>query len=108
MFSYLRLSKVYFKRHYKKISGCPDICLPSKKKAVFIDGDFWHGWKFKETEKRLPDSYWREKIQSNIKRDSKNRFLLKKQGWSVLRVWEHDLEKNPEKTLGKIKEFLEN
>ena len=106
VFKYLKHEKIYFQKHYKKAIGNPDIALPRKKKAVFIDGDFWHGWKFKERLKKLPRVYWREKIKKNIKRDEQNRRLLRRSGWKILRVWGHELKKNEEKTLGKIKEFL--
>ena len=46
VYRYLRKQGVYFQKHYKKAPGSPDIALPKKKIAVFIDGDFWHGWRF--------------------------------------------------------------
>lgn len=105
MFSKLRVRRVYFRKHYRKAAGNPDIALPKQKKAVFIDGDFWHGYKYDGFEKRLPLS-WRVKIKSNIRRDAKNRSKLRKRGWKVLRIWEHELEKNFDKTIEKIVEFL--
>lgn len=105
-FSYLRKNKIYFQRHYRRISGNPDIAIPSKKKAVFIDGDFWHGWRFDKEKSRLPEVFWIPKIEANIKRDRKNRGKLRKAGWQVLRVWEHEFEKGPEKTFAKIANFL--
>lgn len=102
----MRRRKIYFQRHYKKAPGSPDIALPSLKKAVFINGDFWHGWKFKETEHRLPNRYWKDKIAGNVKRDRRNRLKLKKMGWSIMKVWEHDIEKNKEKVAAKIINFL--
>lgn len=42
VFRYLRKQGIYFQKHYKKASGRPDIALPRKKKAVFIDGDFYN------------------------------------------------------------------
>jgi DNA mismatch endonuclease (patch repair protein) len=109
VFKYLRKNKIYFQKHYKKAPGKPDIAIPSRKIAVLIDGDFWHGWRFKEWRDKLPSIYWIPKIESNIKRDRRNIALLKKQGWKVLRVWEHDLvPKKRERTLHKIAEFLKN
>ena len=84
VFRELRKRKIYFQRHYKKCAGNPDIALPGKKIAIFIDGDFWHGYNFKKTKSRLPKKYWQEKIQSNIQRDRKNVVELKKEGWQVL------------------------
>lgn len=106
VFRYLRKEKVHFQPYYKKAPGKPDIALPRKKKAVFIDGDFWHGWKFGETGKRLPARYWRRKILKNMERDRKNRAKLRREGWRVLRVWEHELNRNERKALEKIRAFL--
>lgn len=106
VFCELRKRKIYFQKHYKKTAGSPDIAFPKKKIAIFIDGDFWHGRYFLKDEKRLPKKYWREKIKSNILRDKRNRAKLKKQGWKVLRIWEHKVIKEPTKTVGKISNFL--
>jgi DNA mismatch endonuclease (patch repair protein) len=93
VFRELRRLGIYFQKHYKRAPGSPDIALPRKKIAVFIDGDFWHGYRFDKKKSRLPKKYWRAKIEGNIKRDRKNSLLLRKAGWKVLRVWEHEIEK---------------
>lgn len=105
VFRFLRENNVYFQKHYDRAPGKPDIALPRKKKAVFIDGDFWHGRDYQVRKNKLPQ-YWILKISANIERDKKNRRLLRLQGWEVLRVWELDLEKKKEKTLNKIYHFL--
>lgn len=91
VFRELRRRGIYFQKHYNRAPGKPDIALPRKKIAVFIDGDFWHGWQFFKNKKRLPKKYWVKKIEGNIVRDRKNRRILKKQGWKVLRIWEHEI-----------------
>ncbi|NTW23021.1 very short patch repair endonuclease [Candidatus Falkowbacteria bacterium] len=106
VFSYLRKNKIYFQKHYDKVKGRPDIAVPSKKLAVFIDGDFWHGYRFEKLQGRIPKEYWREKILANMARDKKNRVVLRRDGWQLLRVWEHQLKKSTERTLEKIKDFL--
>ena len=108
VFCGLRKKKIYFRAHYKPVIGNPDVALPKKKIAIFIDGDFWHGYKFSEFKKRLPKKYWLPKIEANVKRDSKNREALRKSGWKALRVWEHEIEKNPEKAIEKIINFLKS
>lgn len=105
-FAHLRKRKVYFRQHYAKAAGKPDISVPSKKIAVFIDGDFWHGYGFAKWRRRIPKEYWREKIASNIARDAKNRRALRRQGWKVMRVWGHEIARRPEKALAKIEAFL--
>lgn len=106
VFRELRKRGLYFQRHYKKVSGKPDIALPRSKKAVFIDGDFWHGYGFSKTKHRLPAGFWVEKIEKNIARDTKNRRKIKKDGWRVLRVWEHEIESDFNNTVNKIESFL--
>lgn len=106
VFGELCKRKIYFKRHYKKAIGNPDIALPRKKKAIFLDGDFWHGYNFSKNKKRLPKKYWIKKIEDNIKRDRRNRLKLKKEGWKVLRIWEHEIQKKKNELIEKIINFL--
>lgn len=106
VFRELRRHGIYFQKHYNKAPGKPDIALPRKKIAVFIDGDFWHGYRFSMTKIRLPKKYWQEKIEGNIKRDRTNRIKLRKHGWRVLRIWEHDVVKKQELTLNRIIDFM--
>ena len=73
------------------VHGKPDFVFRSLKAAIFVDGCFWHGCK---TCKRTPKSntgYWDNKIERNRKRDRAVSARLRKDGWRVLRVWEHQL-----------------
>lgn len=106
VFKALKNNKLRFRKHYSKLPGKPDIVHLEKKVAIFIDGDFWHGWKFTKWKERIPKNYWQAKIQNNIIRDKRNRLRLKSQGWKVLRIWEHQLEKNLDASIKKIIDFL--
>lgn len=106
VFSQLRKRSIYFQKHYKKAIGSPDIALPSKKIAVFIDGDFWHGYKFKKQRQRLPEKYWVKKINTNVLRDKEVNRRLKKEGWKILRIWEHSVRRNTAQTIYRIEKFL--
>ena len=106
IFRELRKRKIYFQKHYKKVTGSPDIAFPKKKIAIFVDGDFWHGRNFSKTKNRLPRKYWRQKIESNLIRDRKNLAKLKRQGWRVLRIWESGIIKNPRLAIEKIVDFI--
>lgn len=109
VFTYLRKERIYFQRHYKRAEGTPDLALPKKKKACFIDGDFWHGRKIDELIlKRGTDDYWSQKILRNIERDKKQRKTLRENGWSVLTVWESDINRKRTRalTMELIKNFL--
>ena len=109
VFSYLRKSHVYFQRHYSRAIGNPDIALPRKKRAVFVDGDFWHGRNYQKVlAKHEPDSYWIKKITRNIERDKEQRAALRDEGWQLLVVWESDVlrKSTRQQELEKIKAFL--
>ena len=69
----------------------PDIVFPGPQVAVFVDGCFWHGC---QEHRSLPTSnakFWREKIEGTIERDKQQVAWLGEAGWTVLRVWEHDV-----------------
>lgn len=108
VFKELRKKGVYFQKHYKRIAGTPDIALPRKKLAVFIDGDFWHGYEYSKWKKRLSSKYWKNKLERNIKRDKLTFNKLKKLGWKTLRVWEHEIQDNLETTVERVSSFLLN
>ncbi|HEX5456229.1 MAG TPA: very short patch repair endonuclease [Candidatus Saccharimonadales bacterium] len=109
VFKYLRQHKIYFQKHYSKVPGKPDVALPRKKKAVFVDGDFWHGRDYKRLFRTRPKSdYWIGKIKYNMERDLKNRKFLKDNDWQILTVWETDIKrkKTQNEELEKIAKFL--
>ena len=91
-----------YRIHYK-LPGKPDIVYVSKKIAIFIDGDFWHGYNWKKLGKVPPKKYWQGKIEKNIARAKKYYRMIRKEGWAVLRIWEHDIKNNPEKCIRKVK-----
>lgn len=111
VFRFLRQHGIYFQRHYRRVKGCPDIALPRKKRAVFIDGGFWHGYDFEKRREKLLKAdqyYWIQKIERNVERDLEQRTALIESGWRVHQVWEHDLTKKSvrDATLEGIREFL--
>lgn len=94
VFRELRRRGVYFQKHYKSPACNADVALPSRKKAVFIDGDFWHGYRFSSRKSKLPKRYWLPKIEENIRRDRRTRARLRRIGWGVLHIWEHEVKKD--------------
>jgi DNA mismatch endonuclease (patch repair protein) len=79
-----------FRKHVKALPGRPDAVFPKEKIAVFIDGDFWHGYRLPAWEHKLSD-FWREKIRANRERDRKNFLKLRRMGWQVIRIWQHQI-----------------
>ena len=97
----LKENKIDFKKH-KPILGIPDAFIEPNI-CIFADGDYWHGWKYLHGEdmskyKHLNDDHFEKIIQN----DKKVTEQLKKDGYNVLRFWEHEIKKDPEKCLQKI------
>lgn len=82
-----------FRKHLKALPGQPDVVFTKAKVAVFIDGDFWHGYRFPTWEHKVSD-FWKTKISKNRERDAKNYRRLRDMGWKVIRLWQHDLERD--------------
>ena len=69
----------------------PDFVFPTLKLAVFVDGCFWHSCPKHSVSPASNAGFWAEKFDYNRRRDQLVTRLLRKQGWVVVRVWEHDL-----------------
>ena len=100
----LRKNKIRYRR-FPKVFGSPDFVV-EKKVMVFCDGDFWHGYQY-DKKKKLPKKFWRDKIERNMERDRKVSRTLRRDGWSVIRIWEHDIEKRPAACLRRIKKIID-
>lgn len=106
VFAFLRKKGMEFKTHYSILVGKPDIVFPKEKKAIFIDSDFWHGWQYPRWKLRLTTDFWIEKIDANRRRDAKVNRILKREGWKILRIWEHNLSRKKEDSFRRITKFL--
>jgi DNA mismatch endonuclease (patch repair protein) len=76
--------------HARDLPGRPDFVFRKEKVVVFVDGDFWHGWHFSQWRNKLSEK-WDAKIDGNRRRDVRNHLLLRRMGWKVVRLWEHQL-----------------
>lgn len=101
-----RLNKITGWRRNFKLIGTPDFVFPKSRLTVFVDGCFWHGHPVKCRVPRGNRSYWMDKINANKARDKKVNKALRRLGWSVLRIWEHEVGKPS--TAEKIKRHLAN
>ena len=82
-----------FRKHCSSLFGRPDLTFIASRVVVFVDGDYWHGWRFPAWKEKLP-SYWQDKIKGNRKRDQYNFRRLRRDGWLVVRIWEHELKRD--------------
>lgn len=90
-----------FRKHVKELPGTPDLVFSKAKLAVFIDGDFWHGYRFPVWKDKISE-FWQKKINLNRERDQKNFKKLRNLGWKVLRLWKHQIKKAPDRCIHKI------
>jgi DNA mismatch endonuclease (patch repair protein) len=90
-----------YRLHVGSLPGKPDIVFPKAKVVVFVDGDFWHGWRFAQWEHKL-QPYWRDKIAGNRRRDRLNFQRLRRQGWTVIRLWEHDVKRDAQACVERV------
>jgi DNA mismatch endonuclease (patch repair protein) len=99
-----------FRKNVGTLPGKPDVVFARQRVIVFCDGDFWHGknWVSRRMKLRYGHNakYWVAKIKTNIARDRKNNRILRKKGWTVLRLWESDILKNTDKVAQSIKKIV--
>ena len=80
-----------FRKHVKDLPGKPDVVFRKVRVAVFVDGDFWHGYRFPTWEDKVSD-FWKKKINRNRERDAANHRKLRQMEWTVIRLWQHEVE----------------
>jgi DNA mismatch endonuclease (patch repair protein) len=97
----LRKRGLKFRRHVRSLPGRPDIVFRDDRLVIFVDGDFWHGWRLPVWEHKL-SKFWREKLRANRARDARNIRRLRTSGWRVVRVWQHEITRDPEKCVRRI------
>jgi DNA mismatch endonuclease (patch repair protein) len=79
-----------YRLHRRDLPGTPDLAFISKRKAVFVNGCFWHLHEGCRLAK-IPltrRGYWVPKLLRNRGRDARNIDALHEMGWAVLTVWE--------------------
>ena len=95
-----------FRKHLRTLPGTPDVVFPTARVAIFIDGDFWHGYDFDSWRHTL-SAFWSTKIQRNIQRDTDNHRALRDQGWIVIRLWQHDIDRHFDTSIQQIASTLD-
>lgn len=102
----LRKTGLRFRTHDARLPGKPDFVFPSKRLAVFVDGDFWHGHQWRERKHQSIDAqlarvrnrkYWLRKISRNFMRDFRTTASLLDSGWRVLRIWESTIRRGKDR-----------
>lgn len=82
--------KLRYRLHRRTEGVLVDIVFVSARVAVFVDGCFWHGCPKHATYPKSNQGYWLPKLAENRERDKRQTAKLRRMGWRVIRVWEHD------------------
>jgi len=80
-------------RRNQSLFGKPDFTFRHQHSVVFVDGCFWHCC---PNHSKIPASnrtFWLKKLTANKERDQLVTKTLRKQGWRVIRLWEHELKR---------------
>jgi DNA mismatch endonuclease (patch repair protein) len=75
---------------------------------MFVDGCFWHSCPQHATKPKNNAVFWRKKLAANKSRDLLVSRTLRKAGWRVLRIWEHELRpRNRDRCLKRLRRFID-
>lgn len=102
LFQELKRRRIYFAPHVDTMVGKPDIVFRRKKVAVFVDSDFWHGHPDRYPPPKSNVEYWTAKVERNRRRDAEVNAALAEKGWTVIRLWEHDIKRSFEMCVERV------
>ena len=106
--SALHIKGLRFRKNVTKLIGKPDIVFHKKKIVVFLDSCFWHKCPYHFNIPQTNSEYWIPKLERNKKRAKEVNQKLKKEGWTVLRFWEHQVKNDFENVIEKIYSVVKN
>jgi len=97
-----------YRKNDRGLPGSPDLSFRGAMLAVFVDGDFWHGWDWRSARERIRTNrdYWVPKIERNIERDRETDAKLARMGWKSLRFWEWQVKEDPDGCLRDITDSI--
>lgn len=100
---------IRFCLHDKSLPGRLDIVIKKYKLAIFVDGEFWHGFDWKTNRERIKSNrlFWTPKIERNMQKDERVNRALRDMGYTVFRFWSQDVLKKLPTVLNQIELFLE-
>jgi len=99
-----RNKKLRFMVHGSSCLVRPDFLFREQQIVLFVDGEFWHGHPTRAKIPQARHEWWRAKIEGNKKRDRLQNRLLRENGWTVIRIWQHELTpKHRAKALRKLR-----
>jgi len=98
---------IRFRIHRKDLPGKPDITIKKYRLAIFVDGDFWHGFEWEKRKPKTNEGFWIPKIERNMQRDRFVNATLNEMGYTVMRFWEHEINKNLKACVNQVALYIE-
>jgi len=100
---------IRYRINNKKLPGKPDVSIQKYKLAIFIDGEFWHGYNWNEQKETINSNrgFWIPKIERNIQRDNEVNQLLTDMDYTVFRFWERDIKTDLDKCINDVLIYLD-
>ena len=92
----------------KKLPGKPDVSIKKYNLAIFIDGEFWHGYQWDETKEVIKSnrSFWVPKIERNMQRDRQVNQELFEMGYTVFRFWSKEILTDLDQCINDVLMFI--
>jgi len=100
---------IRYRKNNPKVFGKPDLTLKNRI-AVFVDGEFWHGkdWETQKDRIKSNRDFWIAKIERNIQRDREVNAKLESEGWTVVRIWGREIQKDIGGCVDRIREAIKS
>ncbi|WP_343534210.1 very short patch repair endonuclease [Pedobacter sp.] len=98
---------IRYRIHRKDLPGRPDLVIEKYQLAIFIDGDFWHGYQWQQRKPKTNLQFWVPKIERNMQRDRFVNYALQSLGYVVMRFWEHEIKQHLGASINQIKLYIE-
>ncbi len=100
---------IRYRVNSKTLPGKPDVSIKKYKLAIFIDGEFWHGYNWNERKAALKSNrrFWIPKIERNIQRDREVNAQLTTMGYTVFRFWAKEVNQNLETCINDVLMYLD-
>lgn len=98
-----------YRKNNRKVFGTPDLTFKKSRIAIFVDGEFFHGFNWEERKYKIQTNqeFWIKKIERNIQRDKEVNKRLLAEGWIVIRFWSSFVKKNLDDCISIIEKELE-
>ncbi|XCF06799.1 very short patch repair endonuclease [Tamlana crocina] len=99
---------VRFRVDNKTLPGKPDVSIKKYRLAIFIDGEFWHGYNWDERQQTIKSNraFWIPKIERNIQRDKEVNQQLADMDYTVFRFWSREIKQNLNQCINDVMVYI--